>query len=171
MKCAPWAIGIAVAVTAGRAGARDDSYTELVGGTAFIGRAPDGPVYGYVRMILYGRGYISDDCPDAKAGRFVAEYDGELEVGTDGIMTAHLYPHDPPVATPQGCTATSIDVQQIDGIRIEPYLPGLDMIGFGWLEWQTLTSVNNDVLQQGKFGTLHTSMAFEPVQRPPEIAR
>jgi len=159
-------------VAGGPAGARDESYTELFGGTAFLSRLPDGPVYGSVRVIMYGHGYISDDCPDAKAGRFVAEYDGALEVDADGIMRAQLYPHEPgPVATPGGCIATTIDVQQIDGIRIEPYLPGLDMTGFGWLEWQTLTAVDNTMLQDGKFGTLYTSMAFEPVQRPPEVAQ
>lgn len=160
------AVVVAIAAIAGagckRARAYPESRAVLVGHASFVGEAPSEPQRGSVRIIVRGTGDISDACPDAAAREFVAEYDGELLLSTDGSFEARLGPFDPPVATPAGCTVRRVGVERIDDVSIEAAVPALGLQGRGWLDFQTLTSVDNDDLQAGSFDELHATLVLEP---------
>jgi hypothetical protein len=159
-------VGLALAAGCARAHAQDDAApTTLVGRVYFGNVQPTGTVYGSVRLILYGTGEISDDCPDANLHQFIAEYHGGLAANPDGAFEAHLIPFEPPVATPSGCPATRIDVERLDRIAIVASFPGLGLRGFGMLDYQTLTSTDNDRLQRGSFDRLQATLTALPVPR------
>jgi hypothetical protein len=154
-------LGIAAAgASCKSARANRESRAVLVGRASFPDQAPGEAQRGGVRFIVRGVGDISDDCPDAAARQFLAEYDGELVLAADGSFEARLVPFDPPVATPSGCTVRRVAVERIDDAWIEASVPALALEGQGWLDWQTLTSIDNDDLQAGSFDELHATIVF-----------
>jgi hypothetical protein len=148
-----------------RAQAQDESRAELVGYAYFTDVVPDATQVGRVRFILRGTGDISDDCPDADRRQWIAEYDGQLEVARDGAFEAHLVPFSPAVATPSGCPVTRVVVERVQTIQVDALLPYYHLEGFGWLDFQTLTSTDNERLQRGSFDTLHATMQFKTTDR------
>lgn len=144
-----------------RAAAQLDSDASLVG-LASLPTPLGYPQYGHVRVILAGSADIADACPDSAAGRFVAEYDGELVIATDGSFQAQLVPLTPPVATPSGCAVTDLQIHRVDTVTIHAALPALELDGIGSLTFQTLTAVDNDELQTGNLGSLHARLNFVP---------
>ena len=135
----------------------------LVGRADVSDPIPDETQRGSVRVILRGAGDISDACPDAGERAFVAEYDGELVLSSDRTFEARLVPFDPPVATPSGCTITRVVVERIDEVAIEAAIPSLGLQGRGSLDFQTLSTVDNDDLQSGELGELRATLLFEAV--------
>jgi hypothetical protein len=156
-------IGVASSPAGQHAQAQEEpeSRAQLVGYAYFTDVIPDATQVGTVRFILRGTGDISDDCPDADHRQWVAEYDGKLEVARDGAFEAHLVPLSPPVATPSGCPVTRVVVERVQTIMVDARLPNYHLEGFGWLDFQTLTSTDNDRLQSGTFDTLHATMQFK----------
>jgi hypothetical protein len=156
-------IGVVAGADCHHADAQPESEAQLIGYAYFTDVVPDDTQIGTVRFILRGTGDISDDCPDANLRQWVAEYDGQLEVARDGAFDAHLVPIAPPVATPSGCPVTRVVVERVQTIMVDARLPGYHLEGFGWLDFQTLTSTDNDRLQRGSFDTLHATMQFKTV--------
>jgi hypothetical protein len=158
----PFLIAAACLACGKRAAAQPASQATLLGHASFpLWSAPLAqPQQGTVRVILYGEGDIDDDCSDREAGRFVAEYDGELTVSPDGLFEAALAPLSPPIATPVGCRVTSLEVHRIDSVVILAHLPTLQMDGEGSLEFQNLGAADLDELETGDFGELYARIAF-----------
>ena len=151
---------VAAVIGCRRADAGDDAPAVLFGRAHFMDASPTQVERGSVRFILRGVGDISDNCPDARRRRFVAEYNGTLVVSPDGSFEAHLMPFVPAVATLSGCTVTRVVIERIDTITLTAALPALDLEGFGWLDYQTLTSTDNDRLQSGAFEKLRATLVF-----------
>ena len=159
-----------VSATGAQAHGAPESSTRLVGRATIDGVTLSEDVHGTVRMIIHGTGDISDDCPDARGRAFVSELDGDVVIAPDGSFEADLYPFSPTVATPSGCVVSRVSIERIDGVRIIVALPSLEREGTGWLDFQTLSSVDNGELQSGDYGTLHTSLYFPP-RTPRALAR
>lgn len=144
--------------------AQPEAQAQLVGRAYFTVALYVGGYAGNVRFILRGIGDISDDCPDAADRAFVAEYDGSFLLGDDGSFEAPLYPYQPTVTTPSGCPISRVVIERIDTVIILASVPALHLTGAGTLDFQTMTSVDNDELQNGSFGNLHATLVLEPVQ-------
>jgi hypothetical protein len=154
---------VIVAIGSSRAhGAPEESRTQLLGSANIDGVHLANEVGGDVRMIIHGTGDISDECPDADRRAFVSELDGRVVIAPDGSFAVDLFPFSPAVATPSGCEVTNVAIERIDSVTITVGVPALDREGIGWIDFQTLSSVDNDELQRGDYGTLHTSLYFPP---------
>jgi hypothetical protein len=163
----PFLIAAACLACGKRAAAQPESQAALVGHASFPPWSPSlaQPQQGSVRVIVHGQGEIDDNCPDADAGQFVAEYDGTLAVATDGSFEAALVPFSPPIATPAGCRVTSVDVHRIDSVAVAAQLPALELEGDGWLTFQNLGAVDRDELEAGDLGNLYARIVFHPSQQ------
>ena len=79
---------------------------------------------GTLRVIVHGMGRLTaDSCSDAGAGQFIAYYDAQLTIASDGTFTAPLYANNPPVFTAAGCPVQNLDVAQITNVELTAELP------------------------------------------------
>lgn len=143
--------------------AQPEAKAQLVGQSYFTEPLYVGGYAGTVRFILRGIGDISDDCPDAADRGFVAEYDGSFRLQSDGSFEAPLYPYRPTVATPSGCPISRVVVERVDTVIIEISVPALHLAGHGYLDFQMMSSVDNEELQNGSFGNLHATLVLSHV--------
>lgn len=72
---------------------------------------------GTLHVVVRGTGTIdAPDCNDAQTGQFVAYYDGQLTVNSDGSFSTPVYPNSPPVFTAGGCAVRGIESAQVAAV-------------------------------------------------------